>query len=361
MGERENYIKFISDTFAIWEVKIQNRNTISLHDANIISEDVICELLNILFGYKLINVNAVQINHPAIDLADEKNRIAFQVTSTKDRKKIQGTLNKYFDAGLQNKYDDLYFLVLGKKQSKYSPFSIPCNFSFDNDRHILGFQELLSQIKYLPASKLKKIVTLLQDGTNQSKSLYNNNSSVRLNRNLSLKKRMKKDLLLDLDRKYWADARYEPGIKFLYSQVIIRNANADTYPEDHDIPNEISNWFKIDFWDLYDRGIEFIGMGGPTLIFDKNGYWDQLNWRGDKRENNPDYVKVEAWKFLRIPYDFIVAYDMEPDPYNSLPSIYVDYAKDGMPYDEILYGIPGSRKRKTYTEYFDNKMRKELK
>jgi len=51
---------------------------------------------------------------------------------------------------------------------------------------------------------------------------------------------------------------------------------------------------------------------------------------------------VSFYTFFKIPYDYIVDYDMEPDSYYSIPSIYVEYLKDGMPYEEIVYGEMGN-------------------
>jgi hypothetical protein len=55
-----------------------------------------------------------------------------------------------------------------------------------------------------------------------------------------------------------------------------------------------------------------------------------------------------------------VEYDMETDAYYSLPSIYVEYKKEGMPYEEILYGQMGLYDIKAHTRYLDNNKRMKL-
>ncbi|MXN91103.1 SMEK domain-containing protein [Flavobacterium sp. Sd200] len=62
MNQREQDLKTIAQELAVWEVNIKNLNAVNLQDINIISEQVICELLNLVFGYELKNVNADQNN-----------------------------------------------------------------------------------------------------------------------------------------------------------------------------------------------------------------------------------------------------------------------------------------------------------
>ena len=66
-------------------------------DINRYAEDFYCGLLNKAFGWKLHNLNQDNRNQPAIDLADDTNKIAVQVTSSTDRGKVTGTLKRFFD------------------------------------------------------------------------------------------------------------------------------------------------------------------------------------------------------------------------------------------------------------------------
>lgn len=172
--------------------------------------------------------------------------------------------------------------------------------------------------------------------------------------------------MFDVGREHWQQLRHEPWIKFRYHNVIIRSVDDKSFPVvDNKFKFKISSWFKGEFWDFYDNGIELISHGG-TAIFDKDGYWDILDWRKDKREDNEKYKKVNYHTFLRIPYEFIVDYDMETDAYYGLPTIYVEYAKDDMPYEEILFGRGGyydkhNPKNSCYNYYFEKDKRRKLK
>ena len=86
-----------------------------------------------------------------------------------------------------------------------------------------------------------------------------------------------------------------------------------------------------------------------------------LNWDDEIRKCNPEYTVVTYHPFCRIPYDYIVKLDMETDEFSGYPSLYVEYAKNGMPYEDILYGRAGVYETRKPTYLFDNQMREKLK
>lgn len=361
MSKREKEIKTISTEFSIWEVKLQNLSSMNLFDAHTLSEDSICELLNLVFEYKLRNLNALKMNFPAIDLGDKSNSLCIQVTSTKSSLKIQQTIDKFIQYNLDNDYEELFIIILGKKQKKYPRFNHPKSFTFDPDNQVLDFRDLLNIIKNKPVNKLESISKILQnENYRESKKSKTIDRGARLKRNLALKKRLQKDFLRKLEKDEWEHSWFEPWIKFTYKNVLIRSIDDDKWPEVDDTPSNVSSWFKGEFWDFYKNGIELITRGG-RVIFDKEGRWDLLKDREDDRIKNEDYETTNYWTYLRIPYDYIVEYDMETDPYNGIPSIYVRYEKDGMPYENIVYGTYGSYRHKQQRYIFDVNDRKKLK
>ena len=91
-------------------------------DINKICEDVVCGLFRELFGFnQLRNLNKDEKqNFPGIDLADDDERIAIQVTSDKSLDKVKDTLKKIVDHGLHEKYDRVIIYNLTTKQGSYS-------------------------------------------------------------------------------------------------------------------------------------------------------------------------------------------------------------------------------------------------
>lgn len=364
MTKRETEIKKIASELARWEAQIANLNSLSLYDANIFSEYTICLLLNTIYNYNLHNINIVQKNTPAIDLGDQFNRIAFQITSTKATKKIQHTVESFIAKGLAKDYDQLFVLILGRKQKSYPAFDTKQQLEFNNSRHIIDFHDLLNYISSLSTPKIEEIGKILSyENTTGVKATPKQSSAAKLKRNLALRNKMKKELLQKVDQQYWEHAMYEPWIRFTYHNILVRNVDDRSFPDAHETPaGQMSSWYKGELWDFYENGLELISMGGSgEAIFDKHGRWDVLHWDNDTRRDNPDYTVVRCNQFLRIPYDYIVSLDMETDQYYGIPSLYVEYLKDGMPYEAIVYGQAGVYELKKLTHYFDNNMREKLK
>lgn len=80
----------------LWGVSILNsyisfNSKLNYHDINIFSENFMRDMLNILYGYKLINENFQTDNAPAFDLISREERLLIQVTSSNTPEKIKST------------------------------------------------------------------------------------------------------------------------------------------------------------------------------------------------------------------------------------------------------------------------------
>lgn len=122
-----------------------------------VSEDLYCDLMNIAFGYELQNMNWVQDNFPAIDLGDDDKRLAVQVTSTKIPDKVRKTLKRFFDHGLNQKYDRLIVLIAGLAEHKDEKGVYQ-----GVDLEIWGTKELMKELRKLTLEKLEEVDKLLK-------------------------------------------------------------------------------------------------------------------------------------------------------------------------------------------------------
>jgi hypothetical protein len=157
MLQREKLIKSIIATITQLGTNINLRGSINLYDSHILAEDFIAKLLNMVFDYQLENLNYSQKNQPSIDLGDKANGIAFQVTTEKSSKKIQGTIDKFVEQKLYNEYVELYFFVLQERYSPHSEFNTKGKFTFDNKTNILDLRSLTKKINSLETEKLRRI------------------------------------------------------------------------------------------------------------------------------------------------------------------------------------------------------------
>ena len=138
---------------------VQRLNSLNYYDINISSEGFFIDLLNIIFDWKLKNVNLTEKNAAAIDLADKENRIAIQVTSNDSAAKIRKTLNDYREKKLYEQYDRLIIIVIKKRTQYRAEFDseIQNLFDFDKKRDIFTIDELIQKIRDLGYQKIAKI------------------------------------------------------------------------------------------------------------------------------------------------------------------------------------------------------------
>ena len=92
--QREQYINDILNRLSELASNMQLRSKMNLLDLHVISEDFYAGLLNMVFGWKLTNANALQQNAPGIDLVDDTNCILVQVTGTSSKSKIEHSLEE---------------------------------------------------------------------------------------------------------------------------------------------------------------------------------------------------------------------------------------------------------------------------
>ncbi|MBV1911306.1 MAG: SMEK domain-containing protein [Kangiellaceae bacterium] len=112
---RKDYIDEITRSLAVLKAEVELSNPSNFTDINIHAENFYRDFLNILYDYRLENLNAEQQNTAGCDLGDEKNRIAIQVTSTSSLQKTKDTVIAFVKAELDKKYDRLIILNIVKK------------------------------------------------------------------------------------------------------------------------------------------------------------------------------------------------------------------------------------------------------
>ena len=144
----------IREKLSILTVRVKLETAVGHMDINHEAEDFYCGLLNTAFGWELSNLNALQMNFPAIDLADRKNRTAVQVTSTEGRKKVQDTLDKFFEKKLDKDYDRLIVLIIGEKPNYRGAFAMDGELDFDKDEDIWDTGLLIKKLEGIPQSRL---------------------------------------------------------------------------------------------------------------------------------------------------------------------------------------------------------------
>lgn len=142
-------------------------------DINVVSEDAWIPILAEVFNCpNLENLNNKSKNFPGIDLGDETERVAFQVTATTSLTKVKDTIQKVIDHKLFHSFDEVYVFTLINKQMTYSQSAIDKitgdRFSFDTKKHIIDPSDVLSKIKNLRVRQQEKILRYFRSLTKEA-------------------------------------------------------------------------------------------------------------------------------------------------------------------------------------------------
>lgn len=112
---RELYLSDIIDRISLFKSQVELRDHLNLFDINHHAEVFYAGLLNLTYDYQLKVGEFQKKNMQVIDLYDDYNRIAVQVTSDTSANKVSETLNKFAKKDMQNNMTGRLFLSLPKK------------------------------------------------------------------------------------------------------------------------------------------------------------------------------------------------------------------------------------------------------
>ncbi|QGY01606.1 SMEK domain-containing protein [Methylobacterium mesophilicum SR1.6/6] len=132
-------------------------------DINLALEDAFIPILKSIYNLpQLVNLNRKQKNYPGIDLGDDHDRVAFQITSTTTLDKVKGTIRQFMDRAYYNDFDELFILMLSRKQASYSQPSVnellTDQFAFNCKKHIIDLSDLLGQVSGLRLAAQERVL-----------------------------------------------------------------------------------------------------------------------------------------------------------------------------------------------------------
>jgi len=145
----------ITELLREFSKRVELHNLTDRYDINRVSENIMCLLLRLIYGYQEIrNLNYTDWrNYPGIDIADSQNKIAFQITSTSDNDKVKDTLDKITRNRLYQRYNRFVVYVLTEKARKYTTKQYPSitqnKFAFDAKTDIWDYRDLIQAVAQL--------------------------------------------------------------------------------------------------------------------------------------------------------------------------------------------------------------------
>lgn len=161
MLESGKYFELINEKIAILKIELAQCGTSGLTNLNKHCENFVMRLLNIVYDYKLKNLNEKVATFPGLDLGSSTIGIGYQVTSEKTSQKVDDTLDKVTRFGHYNTFSDIRIFMMLGKQSSYS-IKVPTLFEFDWKKNLWDFDDVLRDIQHLPLTKLKEVFEFME-------------------------------------------------------------------------------------------------------------------------------------------------------------------------------------------------------
>lgn len=159
---RSNYFSYIEEKLHVLANRIETRGKLNLLDLHVHSENFFSHFFNILFGYKLENLNSEIQNVESIDLIDNQNKILIQVSATCTRQKIESALKNEFIKNFSGY--TFNFISISKDASglKRMDFQNPYSIKFDPAKDIWDIASILRQIGNESAAGMKGIYDFIR-------------------------------------------------------------------------------------------------------------------------------------------------------------------------------------------------------
>lgn len=158
-----------SDSDRIVEILSYLKSQVELYspnnftDVNIYAENFYRDLLNLIYGFNLKNINILEKNAAAIDLGDSESSIAIQVTSTSDLAKAKQTVKKFNDKGLHKTYAELKILnIKTKKKHRTRKVGDENKFVLDTLTDIWDLSDLIATISDKSTLEISEIRGFLE-------------------------------------------------------------------------------------------------------------------------------------------------------------------------------------------------------
>jgi len=152
---RDIYYSYIDEKLHILAHRITTNGKLNMLRLHLHSENFYLYFFNLLYGYKLKNLNDVSQNVEAIDLIDHQKRIMIQVSSTSTKQKIESALDKLKEyVGYEFKFISIAKDATDLRDKTYKN---PNSITFDPLKDIYDIRSFLNTVSSLDIEKLKKV------------------------------------------------------------------------------------------------------------------------------------------------------------------------------------------------------------
>lgn len=157
---RNIYVTKIKTLIDILKVEIKDSGKLNLLDINVHVEDFFRDLLNLIYGWQLQNMNQRSLNAAGGDLWYDDDKIVIQVSSTTTKDKIQSSIDKLSAeqfAGYRFKFLRIDGDVIKLRKESYNTHN---DIVFNPSEDIIDISTLLKDITHLDIDCLRRVYEL---------------------------------------------------------------------------------------------------------------------------------------------------------------------------------------------------------
>lgn len=157
---RNIYVTKIKTLLNILKGEIKDSGKLNLLDINVHAEDFYRDLLNLVYGWQLQNMNQWNQNAAGGDLWYDNGKIVIQVSSTATKDKIQTSIDKLSAeqfAGYRFKFLRIDGNVIKLRKESYDTHD---DIVFDPSADIIDISTLLNDIAHLDIDCMRKVYEL---------------------------------------------------------------------------------------------------------------------------------------------------------------------------------------------------------
>ena len=155
--ERKIAFDNISRTLAITRYDNEQHQLINDQSLNIHGENCFRDIFNFVYVKNFFinaNIDTKTGNASAIDLIDKDKNLAYQITTTRDKKKVEDTLKKIKKTEYKDYDLKIFFLLKKSKFDKNTLAYFKNNYRIDIQDYLIDYTDLLKDIEALETSRI---------------------------------------------------------------------------------------------------------------------------------------------------------------------------------------------------------------
>lgn len=154
IDSRQKAFNSICRVIAITRYDIEQRQLINEYGLNIHGENYFRDVFNFVYDYNLINDNFESQNSACIDLIDTNRNLAYQITTTRTKEKIENTLKALKKEKYKNYTIKIFYLLDKSKPNKETIEEFKKDYNIDLNDCLLNYTDLINKINDLETNKL---------------------------------------------------------------------------------------------------------------------------------------------------------------------------------------------------------------